>query len=71
MEKQVFKISNTQADYAAGINQLVAHFNMGDSAISTSFAKEASAEHLVDKQSPVSPKTPHVHQKQLNSANII
>jgi len=71
MEKEVFKNSNTESEYVAGINRLVAHFNRGNSAIRTSVAKEASAEPIDDKQSPVSPKQPPGQQKQLNPIKII
>lgn len=64
MEKEVFKNSNTELEYVAGINRLVAHFNRGNSAVKTSVTKEPSNEPFVEKQSSVP-------QKQLNTAKII
>jgi len=64
MEKEVFKNSNTESEYVAGINRLVAHFNRGNSSVKISVSKEPSNEPCVEKQSSV-------QQKQLNTAKII
>jgi len=64
MEKEVFKNSKTEAEYVAGINRLVAHFNRGNSAVKISVAKEATSDNPVETKSSV-------QQQQLTSVKII
>jgi len=54
MEKEVFKNSNTEAEYVAGITRLVAHFNRGNSGIKTDSSTESSTGENNEKQTPAS-----------------
>jgi len=66
MEKEVFKNSNTEAEYVAGITRLVAHFNRGNSGMKTSLSSsiDSSAGEINEKQTSAS------NSKQLNENDL-